>query len=471
MPLSINNAQFDQFVQFAQQAMEAGKAKSIASLGTEGATVIAARNIKPGTGDRVGVWNRSKLASDENNAVRKLFRQSVAAMFGGDDRIPSSVQKAMLLKDYGKGKPLTARRILAVKTAIDKFNASEFAKNLPERLDVNIGDETFTFDKWHYKNIVANTPPAEGPRSLDELRQLLSGRISHGREIIRDVLAGNGGDHRATPANVADMTLALHAAALRHGEKMQNGSFSVADPDGRLAQWLDTSQEVYIRASSHLKGYQKMKVDGHLNMTRGIDIPEGKNGLMAGMRTINYGTVPDLNHLDNGGSGPNRRLFLKCETFGARISAISPVDVARSKSNVMRTRYVNAGDFKQSFEHTRSYFATRGEDPTAGGARKEHMTHGVKTALKTSVANLKAAGRKDLAAILEEGNVTKAGTRRLLHNLNKAFMLDPEDAEMQKAAAMIFKAVDDDAAGLSGDLNNRLGNEIMIETEDLTGDK
>ena len=282
------------------------------------------------------------------------------------------------------------------------------------------------------------------------------------------MLAGNGGDHFATPANVADLTLALHAAALRHGEKLPNGSFSVADPDGRLAQWLDTSQEVYVRASSHLKGYQKMKVDGHLNMTRGIDIPEGKNGLMAGMRTINYGTVPDLNHLDNGGSGPNRRLFLKCETFGARISMIGPVNVARSKSNVMRTRYVNAGDFKQSFEHTLSYFATRGEDPTAGGARKEHMTDRVKTALKTSVANLKAAGRKDLAAILEEGDVKKAGTRRLLHNLNKAFMLDPEDATMQKAAAMIFKAVDDDAAGLSGDLANRLGNEIMIETEDLT---
>ena len=471
MPLSINNAQFDQFVQFAQQAMEAGKAKSIASLGTEGATGLAARNIKPGTGDRVGVWNRSKLASDENNAVRKLFRQSVAAMFGGDDRIPSSVQKAMLLKDYGKGKPLTARRIIAVKTAIDKFNASEFVRNLPDTLDVDVGGETFTFDKWHYKSIVANTPPAECPRSLDELRQLLSGRISHGREIIRDVLAGNGGDHFATPANVADLTLALHAAALRHGEKLPNGSFSVSDPDGRLAQWLDTSREVYVRTSSHIKGYQKMQVDGHLNMPRGIDIPEGKNGLMAGMRTVHYGTVPDLDHLDTGGSGPNRRLFLKCETFGVWHNTITQDEINRSITPDMKPRAARKGDWGESLNHMFSFVATRGEDPTAGGARKEHMTDRVKTALKTSVANLKAAGRKDLAAILEEGNVTKAGTRRLLHNLNKAFMLDPEDAEMQKAAAMIFKAVDEDAAGLSGDLNNRLGNEIMIETEDLTGDK
>ena len=464
MPLSIDNAQFDQFVRFAQQQMQAGNAKAVARADA-GATGLAVRDIRPATGDRAFAFVRHNDDKTANNAVRKLFRQAISDMFGGESRIPAPVQKAMLMADYDKGKPLTARRIIAVKTAIDNL---KFAENLPETLDVDVGGETFTFDKWHYERIVSNTPPAECPRNLDELRQLLSGRISHGREIIRDVLAGNGKVHRATPANVADMTLALHAAALRHGEKMQNGSFSVADPDGRLAQWLDTSQEVYIRASSHLKGYQKMKVDGHLNMTRGIDIPEGKNGLMAGMRTINYGTVPDLDHLDNGGSGPNRRLFLKCETFGARISVISPVDVARSKSNGMRTRYVNAGDFKQSFEHTRSYFATRGADATAGGARKEHMTDRVKTALKTSVANLKAAGRKDLAAILEEGDVKKAGTRRLLHNLNKAFMLDPENAEMQKAAAMIFKAVDDDAAGLSGNLANRLGNEIMIETEDLT---
>lgn len=464
MPLSIDNAQFDQFVRFAQQQMQAGNAKAVARAGG-GATGLAVRDIRPATGDRAFAFVRHNDDKTANNAVRDLFRQAISDMFGGESRIPAPVQKAMLMADYDKGKPLTARRIIAVKNAIDNL---KFAENLPDTLDVDVGGETFTFDKWHYERIVANTPPAECPRSLDELRQLLSGRISHGREIIRDVLAGNGGDHFATPANVADLTLALHAAALRHGEKLPNGSFSVADPDGRLAQWLDTSQEVYIRASSHLKGYQKMKVDGHLNMTRGIDIPEGKNGLMAGMRTINYGTVPDLNHLDNGGSGPNRRLFLKCETFGARISMIGPVNVARSKSNVMRTRYVNAGDFKQSFEHTLSYFATRGEDATAGGARKEHMTHGVKDALETAVASLKAAGRKDLAAILEEGDVKKAGTRRLLHNLNKAFMLDPEDATMQKAAAMIFKAVDEDAAGLSGDLNNRLGNEIMIEAEDLT---
>lgn len=40
-------------------------------------------------------------------------------MFGGEANIPESVKKAMLLGDYGDGKPLTARRIMAVKDAID----------------------------------------------------------------------------------------------------------------------------------------------------------------------------------------------------------------------------------------------------------------------------------------------------------------------------------------------------------------
>ena len=41
-------------------------------------------------------------------------------MFGGERNIPDSVKDAMLLKDYDRGKPLTARRILAVKAAIDR---------------------------------------------------------------------------------------------------------------------------------------------------------------------------------------------------------------------------------------------------------------------------------------------------------------------------------------------------------------
>jgi hypothetical protein len=42
-------------------------------------------------------------------------------MFGCEEDIPDSVLKVMKLEDYGKGKPLTARRITAVKNAIEAF--------------------------------------------------------------------------------------------------------------------------------------------------------------------------------------------------------------------------------------------------------------------------------------------------------------------------------------------------------------
>ena len=59
----------------------------------------------------------------------QLFRDSVASMFGGEAKIPESVKKAMILGDYNSGKPLTARRILAVKAAIDKAGTQASAEN------------------------------------------------------------------------------------------------------------------------------------------------------------------------------------------------------------------------------------------------------------------------------------------------------------------------------------------------------
>ena len=65
---------------------------------------------------------RTKDAKRANDEVRELFRKSIADMFGGENNLPDSVKDAMLLKDYGSGKPLTARRILEVKNAIENLH-------------------------------------------------------------------------------------------------------------------------------------------------------------------------------------------------------------------------------------------------------------------------------------------------------------------------------------------------------------
>ena len=127
MALEVNNqnlfpnAQFQQFVDFAETAAAAGKQKAIARVDAGELGGIVNRTIKPGSGDWVGIGvGRLSSLKKANNTTRDAFMKAVADMFGGMNRIPASVKEAMKLEDYGKGKPLTARRILAVKDAIEK---------------------------------------------------------------------------------------------------------------------------------------------------------------------------------------------------------------------------------------------------------------------------------------------------------------------------------------------------------------
>ena len=133
MPSTINSqnlfldTQFQQFVQFVESAAAAGKEKAVARLSESELGGIVNRTIKPTSADWVGVGvGRLSSLKKANNITRDAFMKAVAEMFGGEDHIPDSVKDAMKLEDYGKGRPLTARRILAVKAAID--NDGTYAK-------------------------------------------------------------------------------------------------------------------------------------------------------------------------------------------------------------------------------------------------------------------------------------------------------------------------------------------------------
>ena len=125
MPLGINgyNATFKAFADFATQAT---RGSTIAQIGGEknvvaGSGPLAGRTIVAKTGfDFIGNVGRWQESRDVNNAVRDLFKQAIADLFHGESNIPMSVLDAMKLADFGKGKPLSARRILAVKAAIDQ---------------------------------------------------------------------------------------------------------------------------------------------------------------------------------------------------------------------------------------------------------------------------------------------------------------------------------------------------------------
>ena len=471
MPIDTNgyNSVFKNFVLFAQQRVDANKAKSVVTATItrplEGRAIMTIGTSKT---DSVHKWTRGVDEWNANDNTRALFRKAVVDMFGNEARIPESVKKAMLLSDYGQGKPLTARRILAVKAAVDAHLSAP-----PDTLDVEVGGKTVTFEKWHYERLVAKMPESERPRGLAGraelaamLRTTLTDRIENGLAILRDVRAGLETRHPASAANVADLTLALHAIGLSNGDKLPNGSFSVSDPDGKLARWLDTSDELYLRESSHLESYQKMTVDGHRNILRGIDVPEGKNGLLAGMRTVHYGTIPDLTTQD--GNGPNRRLFLKCETHGCFHNPVSKEDQAAGMTPNMRQREARDGDWPESILHGLSFIETRFANAAAGGARKEHMTAGMKTALKRATEKLKAAGRSDLAATLTSRKVEKGGSMLLFDNLFKAIDAEPKNAVLQEVVNDLVAAAKADIGDKHGKAISRLGNEVMIDEADLT---
>ena len=112
------SSQMREFVNFAQDAAASSGKNTVARLGKQETRDCAFSIRAAADGDSVGKLRRSDTSKKANNTVRTKFRQTVADMFGGENKIPAAVRTAMSLKDYEKGKPLTADRILDVYAAI-----------------------------------------------------------------------------------------------------------------------------------------------------------------------------------------------------------------------------------------------------------------------------------------------------------------------------------------------------------------
>lgn len=116
MALDINgySATFKTFVDFALKTSADGYDSACAKA------TIADKKI---TVSALSLYETSRVLrkageKDSNDATRAIFKAAVEDMFGGEARVPESVKKAMKMKDYDCGKPLTARRILAVRQAV-----------------------------------------------------------------------------------------------------------------------------------------------------------------------------------------------------------------------------------------------------------------------------------------------------------------------------------------------------------------
>ncbi len=324
-----------------------------------------------------------------------------------------------------------------------------------------------TIDKAQYEPMIKALPPNQQAAAVGNLPVTLHNRIDHGVRLFNGV---TGGTHTAPPSvqDVSDLMLALYAMAADQGDAFTNGSFSVKDENGLLAQWLDTSPDVYVRSSSHLKAYQDKTVDHHRNIQRGIDIQPGPStGLPNGHRTVVFGVIPDHT---SGGDGPTRRLFVKPESHGCRLSLMLPWTKKAAKSQNMQTRPKHLSDIPETIKHGASFASTRGKQGDLT-ARKEHFTPDVKTAFKAALKTAESIDKsvksvdESVVERLKRGKPDDGGGICML-NRNAQAILDaipnmniPESdkQKLQQALTQLQTVLQQHDR-----LDVRLGNEVII---------
>ncbi len=86
---------------------------------------------------------------------------------------------------------------------------------------------------------------------------------------------------------------------------------------------------------------------------------------------------------------------------------------------------------------------------------------------KSLVDELKVPGRKDLAKIIDLGNVKQGGASLLLRNLATALDATPDNQALTRGAREIAEALNADAGNLRSHKYLRLGNEVMLEALDF----
>ena len=115
-------AQFKQFTDFARTS-GGFTGRTVAQVGSQlgaaGNGAFASIAVKSRF-DFIGNIGRRQQSRGENDDVRDLFKESVLKMCGcaNEQQLPDKIREAMQFTDYNKGKPLTARRILAVQEAV-----------------------------------------------------------------------------------------------------------------------------------------------------------------------------------------------------------------------------------------------------------------------------------------------------------------------------------------------------------------
>ena len=127
------------------------------------------------------------------------------------------------------------------------------------------------------------------------------------------------------------------------------------------------------------------------------------------------------------------------------------------------------GDICESIAHGASLFGSKFTSKNAAGIRKENLPENVENKINELGRKLRKAGYRDFANAALKDVLDGGGVRLLIENLNNA-LVNLQDEEILNALAIVNDALSgirDEFATLNGEIENRMGNEVMIEQKDL----
>lgn len=192
MPLQINE-HYKKFVQFAQQLPDADHSKVVITFD--------GHNITASETDEVHKLLRTDDEKLSNDETRRIFKQTILEMFGSEAHIPQHVKDAMALDDYNKGKPLTARRIMAVKKEVDRI--IEGATNTNNAIIKNISNKELNKLPPEMQNGLAQL--------VDQLRGIFGTERVKPNAKITDLLS---------PTNISTRLTKLSKSASAQGREL-----------------------------------------------------------------------------------------------------------------------------------------------------------------------------------------------------------------------------------------------------------
>ena len=182
MKIDLSNSQYKQFVAFANRA----KDSDFVQVGEEvtdlrRGELAHCKIVAKSSWDFVGNVGRGKTSRATNDAVRDLFKDTILKMCGvtSEERLPESVRNAMKLDKFGKGKPLSARRIRAVDTALK----AEIARRSEQAGPLA---ETLGFKGTSGKTIAGYCLPGSGVQESLSPKDELNARINkNGKSLLQ----------------------------------------------------------------------------------------------------------------------------------------------------------------------------------------------------------------------------------------------------------------------------------------------